>query len=326
MGPRSSSNALHPRPPLIVVVDDEAMHRDLVAAILERDGCQVLTCASGEEALERLAQTDADLIILDYLMPGMTGHDILARIRQNRRLERLPVLMMTGLKEPEEHVAALDAGADDFVTKPYEPKILQARVRSLVRIKRINEATEKFEDVLGTLCTAVEAKDPYTQGHSDRVSLIAASIAAAMSLDDETAKTVQQAGLVHDIGKLVVDLSFINKPGKLTDEEWEIMKSHPEAGARIVAPLTSARSMLPLIRHHHERLNGKGYPDGLVEDQIILPVRILSVSDVYDALTTRRSYRDSMPHKKAMEILRREVDDGSWDGRVVEQLESIELA
>lgn len=216
-------------------------------------------------------------------------------------------------------------GADDFLTKPFETKVLLAHVRSLVRIKRLNDETENFENVLAMMISAVEAKDPYTRGHSERVSMLGWLIAREMGLDEKTQLLIKRAGLIHDIGKLVVDLSFINKPGKLTDAEWAVMKSHPEAGARIVAPLTSARKMLPLIRHHHERLNGRGYPDGLEGEEIPLPVRILSVADVYDALTTKRSYRDGMPHAKAMAILHREVEDGSWDARVVERLETIDL-
>jgi putative two-component system response regulator len=307
-----------------MVVDDEDAHRDLVCAILQSDGCSTLPCASGAEAFEKLGEVSPDLVLLDFVMPDMSGDEVLARIRQRAGWARLPVLMVTAIKDSEEQVRALDMGADDFVTKPYEAKVLLARVRSLVRMKRLNDETENFENVLASMCTAVEAKDSYTQGHSDRVSRIAGRLAAAMGLDDRTVRLVEEAGLLHDIGKLVVDLSFINKPGKLTDDEWAIMKTHPEAGARIVAPLRSAREMLPLIRHHHERLNGKGYPDGLVEDQIPLPVRIISVADVYDALTTNRSYRKGMSHEKAMGILRREVEDNAWDARVVELLEEIE--
>ncbi len=322
---RMISPSLTVKPPVVIVVDDEPQQLKMTARILERDGYNVVACSSGEEALEQIGARDVDLVLLDNQMPGLSGLEVLAKTRSLKRFERLPVLMVTGDVEPEDQVVALDMGADDFVTKPFENKVLLARVRSLVRTKKLNDATEKFDNVLGSLCTAVEAKDPYTQGHSDRVSLIGASIAMAMDLDEAGVKLIQQAGLLHDIGKLVVDLSFINKPGKLTDAEWAVMKSHPEAGARIVAPLTSARKMLPLIRHHHERLNGRGYPDGLEGEEIPLPVRILSVADVYDALTTKRSYRDGMPHAKAMAILHREVEDGSWDARVVERLETIDL-
>ncbi len=321
-GPRSST--CDARPPVVLVVDDQETHRTLVKAILHKDGYDVLECPDGMEALERLGTQVVDLVLLDYEMPGMAGDEILTRIRKSKRTRDLPVLILTGHGEPELQTWALDAGANDFIAKPVEPKVLLARIRCLIRTKLLVDASERFEDVLTSLCVAVEAKDPYTQGHSNRVSLNAARLAREMGIDESTEKNVQEAGLIHDIGKLVIDLSFINKPGKLTAEEWTIMKIHPEAGARICAPLVRARPLLPLIRHHHERLDGSGYPDGLVEDQIPLAVRIVAVADVYDALTTRRSYRDGMSHEKAMEILRKEASDGSWDRDVVGTLSGID--
>jgi putative two-component system response regulator len=311
-------------PPTILVVDDSEEHRELVRLILQRDGYEVMTCGSGQEALSTVRNVQVDLMLLDYIMPGMRGDEVLAELRSNATTRRLPVLMVTAIKDTDEQVRVLDMGADDFVHKPYEAKILLARVRSLVRMKRLNDETENFENVLRSLSQAVEAKDPYTSGHSVRVSHIAGKLAQRMDLDEESQLLLVRAGQVHDIGKLVVDLSFINKKGKLTDEEWAIMKTHPEAGARICAPLRKALPLIPLIRYHHERLNGRGYPDGLVEDQIPLNVRIMSVSDVYDALTTNRSYRQAMPHDKAMGILGKEVKDGAWDAEVVNALSTID--
>lgn len=310
--------------PVVLVVDDSDEHRDLVEIILRRDGYEVMTCKSGEEALALIRNVQVDLVLLDYIMPGMKGDEVTEKIRSRPGTSRLPILMVTAIKESDEQVRALDLGADDFVNKPYEPKILLARVRALVRMKKLNDETENFENVLSTLSSAVEAKDPYTQGHSRRVSFIARKLAEQMDLDEKTCLLLERAGLVHDIGKIVVDLSFINKKGKLTDEEWAVMKTHPEAGARICSPLRKALDFIPLIRHHHERLNGKGYPDGLVEDQIPQTVRIMSVADVYDALTTNRSYRKAMPHEKAIGILAEEVEGGSWDPEVVGALKQID--
>ncbi|MBW2262510.1 MAG: response regulator [Deltaproteobacteria bacterium] len=324
--PIPSRPSLTAKPSLILVVDDESMHRKLVRTILMREGYEVTTCSSGEEALAYLTTGDVDLVILDNMMPGMTGPEILVQIRSMPRTSHLPVLMVTAIKEVDEQVRVLDLGANDFVHKPYDAKVLMARVRSLVRLKKHIDESENFENVLTSLTTAVEAKDAYTSGHSERVARIAGLLAEQLSLDEDTYNLVKTGGLVHDIGKLVVDLSFINKPGKLTAEEWEVMKSHPEAGARICAPLRAALSLLPLIRHHHERLNGKGYPDGLVEDQIPKPVRIISVADVYDALTTNRSYRKAMPHEKAMSILDKEVADEAWDAEVVRAISEIDPA
>ncbi|MBW2263124.1 MAG: HD domain-containing protein, partial [Deltaproteobacteria bacterium] len=274
---------------------------------------------------DELKKRNFDLIILDYELSGLPVSDVIQKVKLSQRTSRIPILTVSIVKKTDAHVEALDMGADDFLTKPFESKVLLAHVRSLVRIKRLNDETENFENVLAMMSSAVEAKDPYTRGHSERVSMLGWLIAREMGLDDKTQLLIKRAGLIHDIGKLVVDLSFINKPGKLENEEWLIMQAHPEAGARICAPLRSALPLLPLVRHHHEKLNGTGYPDGLVEDQIPLTVRIISVADVYDALTTDRPYRKAMSHEKAMDILGEEVKKECWDPDVFSVLPSLGL-
>jgi len=309
--------------PRAFVVDDEDQHRELLLHILKREGFEVVVSSNGREALEKLRGSDPDIVLLDYMMPQMRGDEVLGQIRASKATARLPVLMLTAIKDADEQVRLIDQGADDFVNKPYEPGILLARVRSLVRMKRLNDETESFENVLRSMTSAVEAKDPYTRGHSERVALIGERLAAEMGLDEKTQLLLRRGGLLHDIGKVAIELSFINKPGKLTDEEFAIMKTHPEHGARICEPLRTARQMIPLIRNHHEKLNGYGYPDGLVEDQIPVEVRIISVADVYDALTTDRPYRKAMPHERALGILKEEVERGAWDPDVVAQVERL---
>jgi putative two-component system response regulator len=307
-------------PPVILVVEGDDAYRGISRVVLEREGYEVIVRPSGEEALDVLKKVHVDVLVLDYVLRGLGVEEVMEQIRARPRTARLPVLVVSNVQKTEAHVRALDVGADDFLTKPYDSKILLAHIRSLVRLRRLNDETENFENVMAAMISAVEAKDPYTRGHSERVSTIGALLAREMGLDDQAQTLIRRGGLVHDIGKLVVDLSFINKASKLESHEWAVMKSHPEAGARICAPLRSALQLLPLVRHHHEKLNGTGYPDGLVEDQIPLSVRIISVADVYDALTTDRPYRKAMSHAKALDILRREVGEGAWDPEVVEVL------
>jgi len=312
-------------PPLVLVADGEDSFKGISRVVLEREGYRVTTCAGGREILAEVRKRHADLIILDYGISDPPVREVIQALRLSQRTMRIPVLVLATIKRSDAHVEALDMGADDFLTKPFETKVLLAHVRSLVRIKKLNDETENFENVLAMMSSAVEAKDPYTRGHSERVSMLGWLIAREMGLDEQTQLVIKRAGLIHDIGKLVVDLSFINKPGKLEDDEWRIMQAHPEAGARICAPLRSALPLLPLVRYHHERLNGTGYPDGLVEDQIPLNVRIISVADVYDALTTDRPYRKALSHERAMSILDDEVRVGCWDPDVVSVLPALGL-
>jgi putative two-component system response regulator len=307
------------------VADTEDAYKGIARVVLEREGYQVVSCAGGDEVLDLVRKLHVDIIILDYALPGMSPAEVIRNLKNATKTARIPVMVVSSIRKADAHVEALDMGADDFVVKPFESRILLAHVRSLVRIKRLNDETENFENVLAMMISAVEAKDPYTRGHSERVSMLGWLIAREMGLDEKTQLLIKRAGLVHDIGKLVVDLSFINKPAKLSDEEWALMKAHPEAGARICAPLRSALPLLPLVRYHHEKLNGTGYPDGLVEDQISLPVRIISVADVYDALTTDRPYRKALTHGEAMAILDREVQAGCWDPDVVGVLPALGL-
>jgi putative two-component system response regulator len=310
-------------PARVLIADGDDTYRDIARVVLEREGYEVHGATAGRELLAAMRGRSTDLVITEFVLPDMTLDELLAGIEERRGTHKLPVLVVTARFDPESQVRAMDGGVDGWLAKPYETKVLLAHVRSLVRMKRLDDETENFESVLASLSSAVEAKDPYTRGHSERVSALGTLVAVELGMDGLQQVLLRRAGLVHDIGKLVVDLSFINKPGKLEEAEWAVMKTHPEAGARICAPLRSALPLIPLVRHHHEKLNGGGYPDGLVEDQIPPEVRVISVADVYDALTTSRPYRSALTHAQAMDILRREVDEGCWDPEVVDVVDEI---
>jgi len=310
--------------PVVMVADDDATWIELISTVLEREGYEVIACSTGSDVIDKLRSRNVDAILLEFLLGKRRGDEILLSIRSRPWTRYLPVMIVTSPGRLSELAGLPDFGADGFLTKPFDTNVLLAHGRARVRMKRRMDDAEDVEDVLTSLSAAIEAKDPYTRGHSERVSYIAELLASEMCLDTLVQRLLRRAGLLHDIGKLLVDLASINKPGTLTRDEWTIMKSHPELGARICAPLRVAWPLLPLIRHHHERLDGTGYPDGLVEDQIDLPIRILSVADVYDALTTTRPYRASLSHQDAIEKLREEATAGSWDYEVVRTLGRID--
>ncbi|PYU14088.1 MAG: metal-dependent phosphohydrolase, partial [Acidobacteria bacterium] len=214
-------------------------------------------------------------------------------------------------------------GADDFLSKPINKEELLARVRSLLRLKQFTNELENAETVLFSLALSIEAKDPYTEGHCDRLSKYSVALAERLNLRDELRVALRRAGTVHDIGKVAVPEHILLKPGPLTPEEWKVMKQHPLVGERICAPLKSFRHVLPVIRHHHEKLDGSGYPDGLKGEEIPLTARILQTVDIYDALTTSRPYRKALSSKETFTLMREEVERGWWDGSLVDELEAL---
>jgi putative two-component system response regulator len=216
-------------------------------------------------------------------------------------------------------------GADDFLNKPVNKHELLARVQSLLRMKEFTDELENAETVLFSLALSIEAKDPNTEGHCERLSEVSEALAKRLNLPVELRVALRRAGMVHDVGKVAVPEHILLKAGPLTDEEWKVMKQHPIVGERICRPLKSFRLVLPIIRHHHEKLDGSGYPDGLKGEQIPLVARVLQITDVYDALTTDRPYRKAMLPQKAFAVMREEVKRGWWDGSLVNELEALVL-
>lgn len=320
----------------ILIADDDAMVREAVARILSVYGHGVSTAAGGEEALRRLGD-ELDVIILDINMPDMDGFQVLEQI--NKRDLGVPVIFLTGAGSMEYAVKAVNLGAYDFITKPIEDlelfniKIKRAiEKRGFVRRERayrenleseVKDKTKELEeknrlleeyshnlevttlDTMLSLQTALEEKDIYTAGHTVRVTQYAGQIAAAMGLANDEREVLARACQVHDIGKLVIDVSYICKPGPLAEEEWEMMRKHPVIGENIVKPISFMNRELGIVRHHHERLDGKGYPDGIGGNEIDLPTRIIVVADSFDAMTSKRSYRRNLSLSEAREEMRR---------------------
>ncbi|HTE90470.1 MAG TPA: HD domain-containing phosphohydrolase, partial [Terriglobales bacterium] len=225
-------------------------------------------------------------------------------------------VLVTGLTGREDRVRGIKSGADGFLSKPVDQSELLAHVRSLLSLKAHTDELERAELVLFALARCIEGKDPNTEGHCERLSGYSVRLGKEIGLPDEQLVALRRAGIVHDIGKVAVPETILLKPGRLTPEEFLVMQHHPVLGERICAPLKSFRLVLPIIRHHHEKLDGSGYPDRLKGEEIPLTARVLQIVDVYDALTTDRPYKSAFASVKALEIMEDEVNKGWWDSRI----------
>jgi putative two-component system response regulator len=312
-----------PAPTHVLVVDDQPENLDLLTEILETEGYEVETAKDGLEAVSRALAAPPDVILMDVSMPGLDGVEACRRLKHEERTRLVPIVLVTGLQAREDRLAGVGAGCDDFLTKPVDSELLLARVRNMVRTKSLLADLEQAENVLVSLANVLDAKDPYTRGHSDRVARYASALGEAMGLGPEECVNLRRAGLLHDIGKIGIPLEYLNKPGKLTTEEYEVVKLHPAIGYDICLPLRTMAPLALLIRGHHERLDGRGYPDGLKSEAISTALRCLTVSDVYDALTSDRPYRKAMPTASALKIMREEAAVGMWDSSVIEKLGTV---
>jgi putative two-component system response regulator len=297
----------------ILIVDDESTARAALDLLLRREGFDVRTVSDGASALAECAAFRPDLILLDILMPGIDGFEVCRRIKATPETRLTPVVLITGLSETGDRIQGINAGADDFLSKPIDFNELLARTRSLLRLKQYTDELENAEAVLFTLAHAIEARDPYTRGHCERLAEMSARLGKQLGVAEEGITALRRAGIVHDIGKVAVPDSILLKAGPLTPKETGVMRRHAVVGERICSPLKTFHLVLPIIRHHHEKFDGSGYPDSLRGDEIPLTARILQLADVYDALTTERPYKVAMPSNAALEIMDEEAERGWWD-------------
>jgi len=308
----------------VLCVDDNKMNRDLVTTTLGEAGFQVAIAENGRRALEVLEAESIDVVLLDLVMPEQDGAETLRLLREDARYEFLPVIVLTSHRNAQLRQAAIVNGADDFISYPLNRLELITRIQSLLRIKNYHADLEQTQNIICALALTLEAKDRYTRGHSQRVGDLARHFALHLNLGDDAAERVRTAGLLHDIGKIAVPESLLNKQGPLTREEFMRVIDHPVIGEEMVRPLMTLSSVLRMIRHHHERYDGRGYPDGLRGEAITYEVRLLSIVDAYDALTSHRSYRPApLTHAAAMATLKREAAGGKWDPTMVEQFSSM---
>jgi putative two-component system response regulator len=302
----------------VLVADDQASVRTALARVLERLGLDVIQVSDGPSAIQAALTMSPDLVLLDVSMPGCDGYEVCRRLKSDHRTALVPVVLVTGDDSVEDRVRGAEVGADDFFAKPFEVTELTARVRSALRQKSLTDGLEASDAVMFTLARVVEARDVDTLGHCSRLSTSAERLGERLGLPLSNRVSLRRAGVVHDIGKIVVPDAVLLKPGPLTDEEWILMRTHAAAGERICSPLRSFQDVLPIIRHHHERRDGTGYPDGLSGSQIPMPARVLQVVDVFDALTMARPYKKAIRPLEALAIMDSEVRRGWWDPSVFE--------
>jgi putative two-component system response regulator len=302
----------------VLVVDDLQKNTDLFSRILAADGFEVITANSGEEALTAVAVQGPEVVLLDLMMPGLDGFETCRRLKSNPESRLIPVLLVTALRSRDDRIRGVEVGADGFLTKPPDWPELTARVQSLVRLKRYTDDLESAESVILSLAMTIEIRDPYTEGHCQRIANYATALGERLGLPEEDLKALYRGGFLHDLGKIGIPDAILLKPGPLTESEFEVVKQHPIIGSNLCEGLRTLRRALPIIRSHHERLDGSGYPDGLAGDAVPLLAQILSTVDVYDALTTPRPYKPALSREKAHDTL---LDEARKQWRSLELLQ-----
>ena len=294
----------------VLVVDDAPANVALLQQLLTRDGYRVITAMDGADALELIEVEPPDLVLTDVVMPRRDGVDLCRTLKANPATRLIPVVLITSLHGREDRLRGIDAGADDFLLKPFDPHELRARVRSLLRLKAYTDDLDSAEAVIMSLARTVEARDVSTEGHCQRLSRLGAALGLRLGLPAADLAALERGGVLHDIGKIAIPDSILLKEGKLTSAEFDQMKQHTLIGDRLCSELRVLRLVRPIVRHHHERLDGSGYPDGLRGDAVPLLAQIIGIVDVYDALTTVRPYKPALAPDLAFEELRSEVRRG----------------
>ena len=301
-------------PARVLVVEDDLANRVLLTRLLERVGYAVDAVADGHAALEAVLETEADVVLLDIGLPGIDGLEVCRQLRANPATTTIPVILLTGRTTLDDVVEGLDAGADDFVGKPFETPELLARIRSVLRLRRAMADMEAAHGVVAALANAVEAKDVTTEHHCQRLATHARRLCEHLGMDAADVKAVVYGAVLHDVGKIGIAESILSKPGALTELEWVEMRRHPEIGEQICRPLASSRQFTPIVRHHHERWDAGGYPDGLRGEAIPVGARIVALIDAFDAMVNDRPYRAARSVADAVTELRslagRQFDPG----------------
>jgi len=299
--------------PCILVLDSHDLNRRMLKGTLKTASYRIEECRTAAEAREILERENIDLIVLDFMIPEVGGPDFCRWLKSNRKTKLIPILMLTSVQGVENEILGISSGADDFLTKPINPKLVRARISGMLRTKALIDSLEEAETIIFALASAVEHRDKNTGMHCERLAAYSVMMGKALGLSALELTALHRGGFLHDIGKISVPDAVLFKPGKLTPAEWEIMRKHTTQGESMCRPMRSLAPVLPIIRNHHEKWDGTGYPDGLRGKEIPLLARILQVVDIYDALTTARSYKDALSPDEAFAVMRQEVELGWRD-------------
>ena len=307
----------------VLVVDDSEPNATLLRRHLTRDGYAVAMAGNGETAIATVTSFRLDVILLDIVMPGISGFDVCRRLKADPSTRLTPVVLVTGLSDRANRLEGINAGADDFLSKPYDLVELKARVNSLARLKHYTDQLDSAEAVIVSLAQTIEARDAYTLGHCQRLASYATALGADLGLARDEIDTLERGGYLHDVGKIGVPDAILLKNDTLTDVERTAVQQHTLIGDELCSTLNALQPVRPIVRHHHERLDGSGYPDGLKGDQIPLVAQIVGVADVFDALTTERPYRRATSVQGALVELRVEAGRGWRESELVERFASL---
>jgi putative two-component system response regulator len=304
-------------PATILVADDDTISARFLQRLLTREGHHVRVVDTAEAVLEACETDPPDLILIDLVERG-DAFDVCRRLKDHAATRLIPVVIVTGLSESGERLKGIEAGADDFVLKPFDIAELRARVQSLVRLKQYTDDLESAESVILGLGATIEARDPLTRGHCQRLAHYGIALGRAVGLNERDLSALGRGGFLHDIGKIAVPDRVLLKGGALSEAESRVMREHPLVGDALCSGLRSLRTVRPIVRHHHERLDGSGYPDGLRRNQVPLLAQIVGIVDVFDALTTERPYRRPFTREEAFQVLVEEATKGWRDRALVE--------
>ena len=301
----------------LLIVDDDLRVRETMRDYIEHLGYVVRDASCAQEALAEIGREPPDVVLLDVRMPGTNGIDLCRQLKDDPLTHLIPVVLITAERELDSRVAGLEAGADDYFTKPVDPRELDARLRALLRLKRVLEELEEAENLITSLALTIEARDPYTAGHCVRLAARAMAFGERLGLGEDEQKALRLGGFLHDLGKIAVPDGVLLKAGPLSADERRLMEEHPAAGDRLVVPMRTLGLVRPIIRHHHERWDGQGYPDRIGGDEVPLLARLMAIVDVHDALCTRRPYKSPFDEEDALRSLCEGARSGQFDPELV---------
>ncbi|WP_414583344.1 HD domain-containing phosphohydrolase [Scytonema sp. PCC 10023] len=305
--------------PRVLVVDDHGACRMATVAVLAMEGYEVIEADSGITAMELVAQKAPDLIVLDVMMPEMDGFQVCQLLKQNEHTRLIPIIFISSLNDKRSRIRGIEVGADDFLSKPFDRLELTARVKSLVRQKRLNEELDHAEQVLFSIARAIESRDPKTGDHCERLVKFGKAFGEYLNLTRNQIRDLMWGGYLHDIGKVGIPDAVLLKTGQFTAQEWHIMKQHVLIGEKICQPLRNIQGVIPIIRHHHERWDGSGYPDGLVREDIPYLAQVFQIMDIFDALISERPYKRAFTLEEALAVMAEETALGWRNPRLMQQ-------